>query len=93
MADLYGVSSATIYRALSELHKPKSTSRADFGRPRKMAESEMQLYCEIVAAMKLRTTNKQGRHLSTSRASTFWRNTELRLLKGIFRRLQVYSPE
>jgi len=67
-ADFYGVSSATIYRALQELQKPKSTSRADFGQPRKMPVSQMQRYCEIVAALKLRTTNKRGRHLSTSRA-------------------------
>jgi len=67
-ADLYGISSATIYRALRELQKPKSTSRADFGQPRKMPVSQMQRYCEIVAALKLRTTNKRGRHLSTSRA-------------------------
>ncbi len=68
MADLYGVSPATIYRALRELQKPKSITRADFGRPRKVAVSQMNQYCEIVAALKLRTTNKQGRHLSTSRA-------------------------
>jgi hypothetical protein len=68
MADLYGVSSATIYRALRELHKPKAATRADFGRPRKIPASQMIRYCEIVAALKLRTTNKQGRHLSTSRA-------------------------
>lgn len=67
MADLYGVSPATIYRALRELQKPKPTSRADLGRPRKMSASQMERYCEIVAAMKLRTTNKQGRHLSTGR--------------------------
>ncbi len=30
--------------------------------------SQMNQYCELVAALKLRTTNKQGRHLSTSRA-------------------------
>lgn len=68
MADLYGVSPATIYRALRELQKPKPTSRADYGRPRKMPASQMERYCELVAALKLRTTNKQGRHLSTARA-------------------------
>lgn len=68
MADLFGVSPATIYRALRELQKPKSTTRADYGQPRKVPVSQMERYCEIVAALKLRTTNKQGRHLSTSRA-------------------------
>ena len=68
MAELYGVSSATIYRALREQQKPKSISRADYGCPRKMSISQMERYCELVAALKLRTTNKKGRHLSTARA-------------------------
>ncbi|KPY87355.1 hypothetical protein ALO94_04018, partial [Pseudomonas syringae pv. spinaceae] len=29
---------------------------------------ELERYCELIAALKLRTTNKQGRHLSTGRA-------------------------
>ena len=28
----------------------------------------MELYCEIIAAMKIRTSNKKGRHISTVRA-------------------------
>jgi hypothetical protein len=27
--------------------------------------SELEYYCELIAALKLRTTNKSGRHLST----------------------------
>jgi hypothetical protein len=30
--------------------------------------SELERYCEIIAALKLRTSNKKGRHLSTNRA-------------------------
>ena len=68
LAEFFGVSPATIYRALRSLQKPKATTRADYGRPRKMSVSQMERYCELVAALKLRTTNKQGRHLSTGRA-------------------------
>ena len=67
-AEFFGVSPATIYRALRGLQKPKATTRADYGRPRKMSVTQMERYCELVAALKLRTTNKQGRHLSTIRA-------------------------
>lgn len=67
-AELYGVSPATIYRALRELQRPKASSRADYGLPRKMPASQMERYCELIAALKLRTTNKKGRHLSTARA-------------------------
>jgi hypothetical protein len=32
-----------------------------------MPAAEIERWCEIVAAMKVRTTNKKGRHLSTAR--------------------------
>ncbi len=67
-ADLHGVSVATVYRALREQFRPRSLHRRDRGRPRKVQEREMERFCELVAAMKLRTTNQKGRHLSTVRA-------------------------
>lgn len=33
-----------------------------------MPRAELERYCELIAALKLRTTNKNGRHLSTRRA-------------------------
>jgi hypothetical protein len=66
-ADLHGVSVATVYRALREQFRPRSLHRRDRGHPRKVAEREMERFCELVAAMKLRTTNQKGRHLSTGR--------------------------
>jgi hypothetical protein len=33
-----------------------------------LPKAELERYCELVAALKLRTTNKKGRHLSTARA-------------------------
>ncbi len=67
-AELYGVSRATVYRALQRQWRPKGVRRADRGKPRKLDLAEMERYCEIIAALKLRTTNKKGRHLSTARA-------------------------
>lgn len=64
-ADLYGVSVSAIRRALREHHQPKTVNRSDYNRPRIMRQSEMKRYCELVAALKIRTSNKQGRHLST----------------------------
>jgi hypothetical protein len=66
-ADLHGVSVATVYRALREQFRPRSLHRRDRGHPRKVPEREMERLCELVAAMKLRTTNQKGRHLSTGR--------------------------
>ncbi len=67
-AELYGVSVHTLYRALRERSRPKGVHRSDRGQPRKVSEAEMERYCEIIAAMKLRSRNRKGRHLSTARA-------------------------
>ncbi|HJZ15368.1 MAG TPA: IS481 family transposase, partial [Stellaceae bacterium] len=67
-ADLHGVSVATIYRALRDQFRPRSLHRRDRGHPRKLPQREMERFCELVAAIKLRTTNLKNRHLSTCRA-------------------------
>ncbi len=67
-ADLYGLSASTVYRALKDFLKPRAAHRVDHGIPRLMPKAELERYCELVAALKLRTTNKAGRHLSTKRA-------------------------
>jgi len=64
----YGVSRPTVYRALHDQLRPKGLRRADRGAPRKIPRAELERYCEIVAALKIRTSNKQGRRLSTNRA-------------------------
>lgn len=68
VATLYGVSATTVYRELNRVHKPHAVHRADHGRPRVLPQPELERYCELVAALKLRTTNRNGRHLSTRRA-------------------------
>ena len=66
-ADLYGVSPTTVYRTLKNLRKPRLTHRTDHGKPRVLPMAELERYCELIAAVKLRTTNRQGRHASTKR--------------------------
>lgn len=68
MGNLYGISTTTVYRALQDFNKPYAVHRADHGMPRVLAQAELERYCELIAALKLRTTNKNGRHLSTRRA-------------------------
>jgi hypothetical protein len=67
-ADLHGVSADTVYRALRDQFRPRSLHRRDRGSPRRVTRREMERFCELIAAMKLRTTNLKGRHLSTGRA-------------------------
>jgi hypothetical protein len=40
--------------------------RGDRGTPHVLPQDQLECYCELIAAMKLRTANKQGRHLSTA---------------------------
>jgi hypothetical protein len=67
-ATLYGVSPATVYRALRDFYKPKLVGRTDRGQSRRLPTAQMERYCELIAALKVRTTNRQGHHLSTARA-------------------------
>lgn len=64
----FDVSLSTVRRALRNYRKPKSAKRRDFNCPRTISAADMQTYCELIAALKIRTTNKKGRHLSTPRA-------------------------
>lgn len=66
-AALYNVSLGTLYRLLRGERRPKDAHRSDRGVPRVMPAEQIERWCEIVAAMKVRTTNKKGRHLSTVR--------------------------
>ena len=65
---LYGVSEATLYRALRERMRPRALQRTDKGKPRVLPPAQMERYCEVVAALKVRTSNAKGRHLSTAQA-------------------------
>ena len=65
-AKLFGVSEQTLYRALRERTRPKLVRRTDRGAPRILPQERMERYCELIAAMEVRTSDKKGRHLSTS---------------------------
>lgn len=85
VATLYGVSSATVYRALHGFRQPHAAHRVDHGQPRVLPAAQLERYCELIAALKLRTTNKNGRHLSTrqtvDRYLGFWRLDQARLVR------------
>lgn len=65
-AHLYGVAEVTLYRALRFQARPRALRRSDRGEPRVLPKATLERYCEIIAAIKVRTSNKQGRHLSTA---------------------------
>jgi transposase-like protein len=79
-AGLYNVSRATLYRLLRGDRRPKDAHRADRGQPRVMGAAEIERWCEIVAAMKVRTTNKRE-------------NRELRQANEILRKASAYFAQ
>lgn len=83
VATLYGVSPSTVYRALRNFGKPRAAHRADHGKPRVLPQPQMERYCELVAALKLRTTNQNGRHLSTRRAIELLEEYGVETLQGL----------
>ncbi len=84
-AELYGVSTDTVYRGLRAVRKPRAAHRADFGQPRVLPKAELERYCELIAALKLRTTNKKGRHLSTRRAIELLEDFGVETPQGLIR--------
>ena len=85
VASLYGVSATTVYRALQAFQKPHSAHRADYGKPRMLPQAELERYCELIAALKLRTTNKAGRHLSTGRAIELMEGHGVETVQGLIK--------
>lgn len=56
------------FTALHRILHPRPAQWRDHGRPQVMSLPDLEYYCELIAALRLRTTNKAGRHLSTGRA-------------------------
>lgn len=65
-AQAFNVSEPTLYRALAKRYRPQALLRADRGTPRLLPVEQLERYCELIAAIKVRTSNKKGRHLSTT---------------------------
>jgi len=81
VAAVYAVSEATVYRALQRRPAPRAVRRVGCGIPKVLPADQLERYCEVIAALKLRTTNNKGRHLSTAEALRllarrlpFWRH-------------------
>ena len=77
--------SPCVYRALQTLSTPRAAHRTDRGTPRVLPKAELERYCELIAALKLRTTNKQGRHLSTQRAIEILEQYGVETSQGLIR--------
>jgi hypothetical protein len=79
----YGVSEPTLYRAIEQRGKPRVVNRADRGQPRLLPKAEWERYLELIAAVKLRTSNGKGRHLSTEGAIRLLETYGLETTEGL----------
>ena len=84
-AHFYGVSISTVYRALAKHASPQASKRADFNTPRKITQSDMKRYCEIIAAIKYRTKNKKGTHLSTKESILILEDFGVQIPNGLIK--------
>ncbi|MDP3705286.1 MAG: IS481 family transposase [Legionellaceae bacterium] len=64
-AQSFGVTPSTIYRQLRQSVDFSHHKRKDFNQPRSISPDDMLMYCRLIAALKIRTSNKNNRHLST----------------------------
>lgn len=83
MAQAYGMSVSGIYRSLRELTRPKQVRRKDHGTTKTVTQAEMERYAEIVAALKLRTSNRKGHRVSTRRAIELLENDGVETPDGL----------
>ncbi len=65
VAEGFGVSESTIRRQLREHIHFSGGTRIDKNIPRAISKTDMLLYCQLIAALKIRTSNKKNKHLST----------------------------
>jgi hypothetical protein len=66
----FGRSEKTVCRQLVQVAEPKRCTRKAEGPARSPVEREFRRWSEMVAALKLATLHRQGRHLSTAKAIT-----------------------
>ena len=90
-AAFYGVSEPTLYRLLRQRRQPRSLGRADRGSPRVLPKAELERYLELIAALKVRTSNGKGRHLSTREAFACWKTMVWTPPRGVCTRPKASS--
>lgn len=83
-ATLYGVSVSTVRRLLRNHHKPHVAFRGDYNKSRVISPAEMKQYCELIAALKLRTKNKK-RHLATQACIDILENHGVTTFDGLIK--------
>lgn len=67
-AQSFGVTTSTMYRQLRRVVQLRQAHRSDKGESRTLPRNDLLTYCDVIAALKVRTKNKKGRRMSTRTA-------------------------
>ncbi len=73
VAECYQLSDSTVYRQLKKLmlHPNERSSRKDKGHARVIKDEDLHHYCQLIAAMKIRSMNSKKHLLSTAQCIKF----------------------
>lgn len=92
----FGVDVSTVYRQINNIFKSQSSRRKDFNKPRTCSEQDMKMYCEVIAAMRLRSKNKKRHGISVPRCinllettGVFIGNDLIILPKGVLKKSTI----
>ncbi|MGZ8908290.1 MAG: hypothetical protein ACXW1U_21520 [Methylobacter sp.] len=81
----FGISASTVRRQLRDHQLPYLVFRSDYNKPRMLTEADMRRYCELIAALKLRTTSKKGRRLSTKACIELLEKSGIETTEGLIK--------
>ena len=64
-AESFGVTTSTMYRQLRRVVQLRQVHRVDKGESRALPKEDILTFCDVIAALKVRTKNQNGRRMST----------------------------
>ncbi|HAU3958055.1 TPA: transposase family protein [Legionella pneumophila] len=80
---IFGVTPSTVYRQLRKSVDFSHNKRKDFNQPRSLSSDDLLMYCRLIAALKIRTTNKNHRHLSTPKCIEILEDHGVETINGL----------
>lgn len=84
-AESFGVTTSTMYRQLRRVVQLRQVHRVDKGQSRALPKEDILTFCDVIAALKVRTRNKKGRRMSTRTAIGLLETSGVETPQGLVR--------
>ena len=84
-AESFGVTTSTMYRQLRRVVQLRQVHRVDKGESRALPKEDILTFCDVIAALKVRTKNKKGRRMSTRTAIGLLETSGVETPQGLVR--------